>query len=159
MGVFAWPPGQGEDNGNPVSLVTHIFDKAYQNYLIAHAFGLFWNMQFLVYFGYTVVAGCCAEWYFSRHGDVRAPIGSSILRCVMLCTCTLSKTHTHTHAHNTHTHRTMRFHLGSIAFGSLIIATIQFARAVFNYIQKKTLGENPNPVQKCVSCLINCILK
>ena len=32
---------------------------------------------------------------------------------------------------------TCRYHLGSVAFGSFIIAVVQFARLVLMYIQKK----------------------
>lgn len=34
--------------------------------------------------------------------------------------------------------RTVRFHLGSIAFGSLVLAVVQFVRLVLDYLDKKT---------------------
>jgi hypothetical protein len=55
-------------------------------------------------------------------------------------------------------------HIGSVCFASLIIAIIQFIRAVILYIQEKTkdLGEE-NPVAKytraLIFCCLNCFFK
>jgi len=55
-------------------------------------------------------------------------------------------------------HRAMRFHLGSIAFGSLIIATIQFIRATINYIKEHSQGQQ-NKLTKALFCLVQCCLR
>lgn len=129
----------GADSGNPRTMMVHEFDRPiYQNYLIAHVFGFFWNVQFLIYFGYMVIAGAVADWYFSSHENrkdlCRAPICGALAR-------------------------TLRFHLGSIAFGALILAVIQFVRAVLAYIQKKTMGADRNCVAKAIFCVVHCCLK
>lgn len=40
--------------------------------------------------------------------------------------------------------QTCRYHLGSIAFGSFIIAVIQFIRAVLEYVDRQMKTTNPN---------------
>jgi hypothetical protein len=114
------------------------FDETYRNYLWIHFFGLLWNVQFLVYFAYLTIAGAVADWYFSPQNErgalLRAPVLSSCLRGA-------------------------RFHVGSVAFGSLFIAAIQFTRFVLNYLAEKATSDQPNALQKCTLCMVNCCLK
>lgn len=51
----------------------------------------------------------------------------------------------------------IRYHLGSVAFGSLIIAIIQMIRAVLAYIQKKTKGTQSTWVKWLMRCLACCM--
>jgi methyl coenzyme M reductase beta subunit len=45
----------------------------------------------------------------------------------------------------------LRYHLGSIAFGSLIIAICEFIKFMFEYYRKKMTGRVfQNPVGKCL---------
>jgi hypothetical protein len=47
----------------------------------------------------------------------------------------------------------LRYHFGSIAFGSFIIALVQFIRIIFEYYRKKIQAANKNnPVVKCLLC-------
>lgn len=52
------------------------------------------------------------------------------------------------------------YHLGSIAFGSFLIAVITMIRVVFEYIVKKyeSVGNKENTLYKAVSCCIRCML-
>jgi Plasma-membrane choline transporter len=106
-----------------------------------------WNIQFLIYFGYLVVAGAIADWYFTPYRDGEKPRGSNpdelghrpVLDAVA---------------------RTLRFHLGTIAIASLIIAIIQFIRACVKYIEEKSKAQGePNAIQKCAFCMLNCCLR
>lgn len=54
------------------------------------------------------------------------------------------------------------YHLGSIAFGSFIIAVVQFIRIIFEYYRQKIQAANKdNPVVKfllcCTSYLLLCL--
>jgi len=115
------------------------FDEEFMNYMWFHIFCGFWTVQFIIYWSYAVTAGVFAEWYFSpwKSENVKemgsgSPIGRSMWRIT-------------------------RYHTGTIAFGSLIIAVIRFIRAVFLYIQAKMMDKE-NPVAKCCVCCINCFL-
>ena len=53
----------------------------------------------------------------------------------------------------------MRYHLGSIAFGSLIIAIVQFIRLVMEYINNKTKDlQQKSGFVKCLMCCVRCCL-
>ncbi len=54
--------------------------------------------------------------------------------------------------------RTLRYHLGSIVFGALIIAIVQMIRIAFNYIMAKMNKSKDHPVVKYLICLVNCCL-
>lgn len=55
--------------------------------------------------------------------------------------------------------RAVRYHLGTIAFGSLLIAIVEFIRAVITYIEKKSKKMKDNPIRKAIFCCIQCCLK
>ena len=50
-----------------------------------------------------------------------------------------------------------RFHSGSIAFGALLIALVQLARALLAYTQKKLDGKT-GKVAKALLCMLQCCL-
>jgi len=56
-------------------------------------------------------------------------------------------------------YRTIRYHLGTIAFASLIIATVQFIRITVKYIEQRTRTNPPNYLQKAIFCILQCCLK
>lgn len=79
-------------------------------------FGLLWLLCFVNDFGDMVLAGCFAGWYwtFNKSKNLETfPVGSSLAR-------------------------TTRYHLGTVAFGSLIISIIKFIRYILEYIDYKT---------------------
>jgi hypothetical protein len=117
-----------------------VFDNGYQNYFYFHFFHLLWQVQFLIYFNYLVVSSAIARWYFTHPNERKdlshnKPVRHSVKQ-------------------------TIRYHLGSIATGSLIIAIIQMIRVIVKYIEETTKprhGER-NKVQKAVFCAIHCCL-
>jgi len=54
--------------------------------------------------------------------------------------------------------RTIRYHLGTVAFAALIIAIIRFIRAIVTYIQRKT-RDAQNPCTRCLLCCVQCCLR
>jgi len=49
----------------------------------------------------------------------------------------------------------VRYHLGSIALGSFIVAVVQFIRAILEYVDKKTKRlQDTNPVVKFFMCCV-----
>ena len=53
----------------------------------------------------------------------------------------------------------LRYHWGSIAFGSFIIALVQFIRIIFEYYRKKIqMANKNNPVVKCLLCCTSYLL-
>jgi choline transporter-like protein 2/4/5 len=136
----------GLQNSNPTTMVVRHWDSKTRYYVIAHFFGLLWQIQFLVYLSYMVMAGTVANWYFTPSDAIgNKPRG--ILRGTLphWPICASAK-------------RTFRYHIGTLAFGSLIIAVIQFARTVLLYIQKTT-SKRTNCMTRCLLSCAQCCLK
>ena len=53
-------------------------------------------------------------------------------------------------------YRCVRFHLGSIAFGSLLVAVVRFIRVILEYIDGKCKKYADNTFVRVVSCLFRC---
>lgn len=137
----------GTNTTNPAVSLLPQFDTRLQNQAWFLFFHLLWTTQFLFYFGFTVIAGAVAEWYFSKtdsSGDkIRGDEEGQLSRWAVIQSCC----------------RTMVFNMGTIAICAFIIAVIQFLRAVIRYIEKKSGSEPPNCVKKAVFCLLQCCLK
>lgn len=102
-------------------------------------FCLLWTMNFISNFGQLVMSHAVATWYFTEPAHRVETINNHTVWESMKLS--------------------LRFHLGTVAFGSLLIALIQFARAVALYIQRNTKKECRDLWWvKTVFCCINCCL-
>lgn len=91
-------------------------------------FGLFWINAFLIGCSQFILAVSAATWYFTHTADS----GGS---------ASLSKGFKWI----------LRYHLGSIAFGSLVIAICEFIKFMFEYYRKQMTGRVfNNPFGKCL---------
>ena len=96
----------------------------------------YWTSEFIVAIGQLIIAMAVSTWYFTRD---KSTIG------------TLTVTSS--------VRRSFRFHTGTAAFGSLIIAIIKTIRAIVAYIQKKALkAKTCRVLIKVVLCVIQCCL-
>ncbi|XP_022248889.1 choline transporter-like protein 2 isoform X2 [Limulus polyphemus] len=92
---------------------------------IYNLFGLFWGMFFIVGVGQVSLAGAFASYYWSFNKPKDVPsfaVGLGFWRCT-------------------------RYHLGSVAFGSLIIAIVRMIRVMLEYVDHK-LKKYDNKVAK-----------
>jgi len=109
--------------------------NALANYLqLYNVFMLFWGLCFCSALGEMVLAGAFSSWYWTLNkSDVPAlPVLTSI-------------------------GRTIRYHTGTLAFGSLIIAIIKMIRLMLQYIQDKLEEKGAdNPVVKAILCICKC---
>jgi len=97
-------------------------------------FGFYWGMFFVSALSEMVLAGAFAQWYWTFRKE-EAPccaITPSLFNAVV-------------------------FHLGTLAFGSCIIAVIRMIRTVLSYIEKKLKSYN-NEVTRCLLCCCKCCL-
>ncbi|KAG9394300.1 Choline transporter-like [Carpediemonas membranifera] len=97
-------------------------------------FFFYWVSFFIMGVCQTVIAGAIAQFYWRR--DKNKIYWLDIPRAVV---------------------RTILFHLGSIAFGSFLIATIAWARFVLNYVKKRVKAMNTPPA-KTLMRVINCLM-
>jgi choline transporter-like protein 2/4/5 len=129
------------------------------NYLYAyHLFGLLWANAFIQGLGMMTISGAVSCWYWApfenttKDTDGDGNIGENDK--------TTSKVVVPGWPVFGSLCRTMRFHVGSVAFGSLIIAIVQFIRIVFAYITKQLegVGGEDSKIKKVILCIINCML-
>jgi choline transporter-like protein 2/4/5 len=110
-------------------------DEPINDYLLAyHFFGFLWTNQVIQAIGMCTVAGAVCHWYWAE--DKKKLPRTTVLRSWW---------------------RAVRYHIGSLIFGALIVAIVQFIRAVLYYIDRQTKGlQDKNRVLrmifKCVQC-------
>eukprot|EP01017_Pseudomicrothorax_dubius_P041517 TRINITY_DN6650_c0_g3_i3.p1 TRINITY_DN6650_c0_g3~~TRINITY_DN6650_c0_g3_i3.p1 ORF type:complete len:295 (-),score=68.40 TRINITY_DN6650_c0_g3_i3:77-865(-) len=99
----------------------------------------FWNCALFMAISQFIIASCAAMWYFSNGGgqQYHNPLTRSVWRV-------------------------FRYHLGSLAFGSLILAIVQTIRVVISYYQAqlKKGADNYRLLQyllTCSQCLFDCL--
>jgi len=98
-------------------------------------FGFFWTIALISAFLQVSIAGAIATWYFSRNANGHEPLkGSPALR---------SFGHALTKS------------FGSLAFGSLLVAIVEFLNFLVSSIQKTPTS---NRVVQCLSCILRSIL-
>ena len=122
------------------------FDTGMKQLLYFHAACLIYLLQVLIYFGFMVMAGAIADWYFSDwnmsrtkkiRGNDKAELSNAPL-CESFW-------------------RVLRFHIGSLAFGAALIAIINIIRGILGYIQRKC-DKAKNPLLMCLfSCAQFCL--
>jgi Plasma-membrane choline transporter len=99
---------QPRDDITVVSTIAWTKETRY--FFLYNCFALLWVNAFFIGLAQFTVAAACAMWYFTWQGDV--PGSGSVLKGLRWG---------------------MTKHLGSIAFGSCIIAIVQFIRYIFEY--------------------------
>mmetsp|Transcript_19037 Transcript_19037/g.31987 ORF Transcript_19037/g.31987 Transcript_19037/m.31987 type:complete len:792 (+) Transcript_19037:213-2588(+) len=113
------------------------WDETLRYMMLYHLFGLLWTNQFIVGFGLMVVAGAIANFYWTA-GDTNLMPAAPVMGSMR---------------------RTARYHLGSIALGSFLVAVIQFIRLVLEYIDRKTKNmQEANPIYKYLMCIVKCCM-
>jgi len=119
-----------------------------------HLFGFLWTVGFIKAVGWLTIAGAIGNWFFSKMGDDGKSDLPEEEQKGLDKTFPIAKS----------LKRTLRYHLGTAAFGSLIIAIIQFIRVILEYIdaQTKEIQEGNLMIRlamKCVKCCMWCFEK
>lgn len=131
-------------SGDPTQLAdypfgTFEFDTKLKRLLIYQLFGLLWINAFIIAACQFIIASSACLWYFAQ-GTGQGATG------------TVKKS----------AYRLFRYHFGSIAFGSLILAIIQMIRLILAYFQaqaKKLQGKEGKMVRfvlGCLQCYVAC---
>uniref|UniRef100_A0A6M2DXS4 Choline transporter-like protein n=1 Tax=Xenopsylla cheopis TaxID=163159 RepID=A0A6M2DXS4_XENCH len=94
--------------------------------------GFFWVLFFISALGDMILAATFATWYWTFNKDN-----------VPYFTLTAGLA------------RTFRYHLGTLAFGSLILAICRIIRVILEYIDQK-LKKFDNPCTRCLLCFLKC---
>ena len=110
-------------------------------FFLFHLMGYFWTNQLIQAIGATTIAGSVGSWYWSTTEDnkksknmPRRPILKSL-------------------------YRVFRYHIGSLMFGSFVIALVQFIRAILMYIDRNTKGlQKKNSIVRVLMKVVQCCL-
>ncbi len=154
------------------------------NYLmIYHVFGLLWTTQFIQGIATMTVAGTVCSWYFSQLPEASKCVETRCNAARPARTPPAYRRRRHPPARpsaprrnnldlekkryvgskwriGASLYRTLRYYLGSVAFGSFLIAFIQAVRIVFAYVQRKLEPQaKNNSYLRFVLCCIQCCLK
>lgn len=98
-----------------------------------HLFGLYWGTEFLLACHEMAIAGAFCQFYWTRD---KRKVSFPVLRGIWWV---------------------FRYHLGTVAFGSCIIAIIQLIRTILAYIQNKTKDSQSEIVKYLLMCLQCCL--
>lgn len=137
--VYLWSIGELTP-GTITAFATVKWDTTNRYLMVFYFFGLLWNVAFINYLTIFIVACCVAIWYFTYDNPDQRP-RFPICRSLWWA---------------------LRYHLGSLGFGALLLAIIQFVKFVLMYIvhyiqdlEKK--GIESNMIKWVVKCLICCV--
>jgi len=113
--------------------VDYILEGVSSHFWWIHLIGLIWTSEFILACQQFVIAGTVVFWYFTRNKKtLSCPIGKSICRLIL-------------------------HHIGSIAFGSLVITLVKIPRYILMYIHSKCEGSDNSCAKCCLKCCICCL--
>lgn len=108
-------------------------NRVLQGLAIYYTLGFFWTFNWILAIAQCTIAGAIASWYWAR--DKKSIPAMPVLASFK---------------------RTMTYHMGSLAFGALIIAIIQTIRAVLAYIQNYCKRNKASTMVKAVLACLQC---
>ncbi|CAL8107889.1 unnamed protein product [Calicophoron daubneyi] len=110
--------------------------RAYTTFLqFVNLFMFFWLINFVRALAEMTLAGTFAHWYFSRHDPrtmPRCPLWHSFFRAAF-------------------------YHIGSLAFGSVLIALLQWLRSILEWVETKLKKYDNGFTQCCLRCCCCCL--
>ncbi|XP_054461835.1 choline transporter-like protein 4 [Anoplopoma fimbria] len=112
-----------------------LFQRNLFNLQIYNAVAFLWCVNFVIALGQCTLAGAFASYYwaFTKPDNIPMfPLTASFIR-------------------------SLRYHVGSLAFGALILTLVQIARMILEYIDHKTRSAQ-NPCARFILCCMKCCL-
>lgn len=132
--LFSVPNGEVDITKDDVH-----FNEKTRDLVLFNIFGFFWTTAFISAVFQMSIAGAIAKWYFSRDVHGFGNVGSPAFRSLG---------------------RAFTFSFGSLAFGSLLLAIIQFINFLLKRMKNVQRGNAAARAVLClVQCCVNCLLK
>uniref|UniRef100_H3C1F0 Choline transporter-like protein n=1 Tax=Tetraodon nigroviridis TaxID=99883 RepID=H3C1F0_TETNG len=110
-----------------------LFQRNLFNLQLYNVFAFLWCANFVIALGQCTLAGAFASYYwaFTKPDDIPTfPVSASFIR-------------------------SLRYHVGSLAFGALILTLVQIVRIILEYIDHKTKAAQ-NPCARFLLCCLKC---
>ena len=124
---------------------SYISGMQYEKYIIIlfliMLFGILWVLAFMEAIEKFIIAATTCMWYFSGEGSDEKDKKGTVSICLS-------------------TKWAFKYHIGTMAMGSLLIAIMSIIKILFEYIVKKAeaAGQAKNPIAKVVICVTRCII-
>ena len=116
---------------------TYVFDKGLVYLIIYYFFGFLWTSQFIIALSIFVIASTVATFYWAGGERDRQPKGPI----------------------QTGFKRSLTYHAGSLALGSLIVALVVFVRMLLRYMEQRLKAwKTSNPLAQWLICCVDCCL-
>jgi len=96
-------------------------------------FQFFWVNCFFIGVGIMMIGGMTGEWYFNSHKKDSDHVWIGF-------------------------YHTFRYNLGTVAFGSFILAIVKTIRVFIEYCNRLA-RKSGNPIARCVACCLLCLIK
>jgi hypothetical protein len=157
------PALYGAAGAHPTTF-TYSWHQSLKNSFAFVLLHLLWSLQILIYTCYTVVGCTISSWYFAQPLQMRmvTETKKEKKKRKQSDPNTLSDTPVWDAIY-----MTLRFHMGTVILGALIMAVVNFVRAIVAYLQAKAetgaWSQNPKSclpyrVQSSLLCLTQCML-
>ncbi|KAH0789400.1 choline transporter-like protein 2 isoform X2 [Histomonas meleagridis] len=130
-----------KDEYSATDRITMHYDTVIQGFSIYHFIGFIWGSCFIMALGEMTVAGVVAQYYFASNEERDDMPKWICLRSLL---------------------RSLRFHTGSLAFGSLVITIFKIITIIIEYIDQKTRETQNTAIKcliKCLKCCCICVQK
>ena len=133
LSIFLYATGEFDEEGSKV-IASFVWDAKIRYSWWFHLFSLFYITAIISAYSQFVYSSSACIWYFT------------------------SEKGTEDHYVRKSFKRGIRYHFGSLAFGSLIIALCRFIMVWFEYIKKKVENTAGKATQsKCFKCIMSCL--
>jgi flagellar biosynthesis protein FliP len=136
--VYIYSSGSIEHKNSSSDYAKYDWDDSTRNSFYFEFLSILWINAFKVAFTQFVIASAASYWYFDQNRNAGKHY---VLRSVGAA---------------------LRYHLGSLAFGSFVLALVKLVKGCLHYLQAKVYQEglHSNPCLKflccCVGCYVNC---
>jgi len=136
MAAYIVSVGEIGQRAGSLSFLTQVTWNQETQYVFLYSlFGYLWMNAFMIGVTQFIISASVAMWYFSSTSD--APGSGSLIRGLWWV---------------------FRYHLGSIAVGSFLIALVQFIRIIFEWYKAQLDKAKENQVVKVLLCLTSYLL-
>jgi len=112
------------------------YSEDVMNMFYYHFFGYLWSMQLLIALMHFTIASSVVQWYFAPRVNGKKELNNPVWAALKLAYWK---------------------HLGTMIFGSLVVAIAEAVRMMVDYMTEQMEKQNPgNPAVKFLSCLLKC---
>merc|ERR1711871_129098 len=115
------------------------YTQSMQEAVYYHMFGMLWVNAFLIAMMNFMVASSFAQWYFAPRENGAKALKSPVTEAMRLA---------------------WTKHLGTMVFGSLIVAIAEAIRRIIDYMVEQAEKQSPeNKLIKCLGCILRCLTR